>query len=253
MSRFGRVLAGLLTVVVVGGAGGGGGGCGGSVHKVDVAAVKSETIHQSYAVEYDAATNTTAVAGHLRVGGSSGTNVVLSGLALIECNGQPLIRGGPNGFYQRSVPGFAGDYRFVFTDAAGAAVVNTVRLAPIDFDPATPDRLTRATVFDARFVGPPLGAGEEARLEVDRAEPRDGQPAPPADLPGRSWRPLATAQAVGATGVTLGRADLAALANGPAQVRWVRTVEAGLQAAFPPGGRLGGTYRSAARELVVTD
>lgn len=233
-------------------------GCSTDTTRIDH--VKTEAIHQIYAVTWNAAKDRTDAYARFRVGGSSGTNLELTDRASVVWNRQPLAAMSFLGkCYGLTSPGFTAEHTFVFTDADGRTFTNPVRLERIDLDRAMPAKLSRGVPHTLRFAGAPVGDGETVTLTItperDLAALRkqlDDLPADPQDQLQRPGRTAATlhAKTVGATGIEVTPADLQGLANGAASVRWVRSVRRDLQQATPAGGSL--TAMALSNEAAIT-
>lgn len=231
-------------------------GC--SIDNVSSNDVKPGVIYQIYSITHDAETASTHAYARFRVGGATGTNVILTANAAVTCDHLPLRQTNFFGVcYGQALQGFEGDHEFVYRDADGKTYRNAVHLEGLDFDAATPARLRRSQNHTVAFAGPPLRAGEMVVLNVLQT-PTNGAAQPPAEAdpaadPTKKGRFSASGQTrtVGATAVELTAAELRSLRDGPAMLQWTRVYNGSLAEATPTGGAITGSYVSTRRPVTL--
>lgn len=222
-------------------------GCMKSCDNVESKYVDSQGMHQYYAATYNAESDSVELFARLRVGGESGTNVVLNPPMELSGDGQPLaakdgmLLAGtlPGKFYQRTVGGFHQDHEFVFTGTGGKTYQNRTRIERADFTPDQPTDLRRSSAYTVRFVGPVLRAGEVVHLRVDAEG--EGTANPPE---GKTATVTATSSRAGADTVTLSASDLTRLVGTRGRMQLQRTWSQPLQQGGEPGGTVEATYHS---------
>lgn len=222
-------------------------GCMKSCDNVESKHVDSQAMHQSYVATYSAEGDSVQLFARLRVGGPTGTNVILSPPSEISGDGQPLaakdgmlVAGTlPGRYYERTVGGFQQDHEFVFTGTGGRQYRNGTRIERADFTPDQPTTLRRTTSHTIRFGGPPLRAGEVVHLRVDAEG--EGTANPPE---GKSITVTASSSRAGADTVTLSASDLSRLVGTRGRMQLQRTWSQPLQQGGEPGGTVEATYFS---------
>lgn len=231
-------------------------GCMKSCDNVESKYVDSQGMHQSYAATYYADSDSVQLFARLRVGGESGTNVVLNPPMEIRGDGQPLAaKDGslldgtlPGKCYERTVRGFHQDHEFAFTGTGGKTYENRTRIERADFTPEQPTAIRRSADFTVRFVGPPLRAGENVQLHLDAEG--EGTANPPE---GKTASVRATSSRAGADTVTLSAGELNRLVGARGRMRLQRTWQQPLQQGGEPGGTVEATYYSKSLAVRLSD
>jgi hypothetical protein len=212
--------------------------------------VNPDVIYQIYEVRYDAQTDTNWYFARFRVGGGSGTNLVLNPPSSVSANGQAMTQGEgtfltalggvlPGAYYHARKPGFVPSHEFEYRTANGAVLKNAISINPIAFPNEMPNTISRSKSFSVRFNGPPLRGSEKVTLDLTTT-------APPGDTRKNPVYVLhATTRTINETEVTLPADQLSLLLDGPGTLRLSRTLEQTPTAtAAKAGGEISSIYQT---------
>ena len=227
-------------------------GCFKSTDNVGSDKVDESVVHQSWHLTYnDNPGATTEVFARFRVGGSGGTNLILTPPSRATAAGRELAPHDgyfldtlPGRHYGCSLDGYQRQVEVKYVARDGKVYASTLRLERSDFKADQPAAWSRGRNVTVPFAGPPLAAGEEITLHVRSDKIRPDTKGQPAGV---------RASGVGATAVTVKASDLALLANGGGSAYWMRTNTQPLQQGTPTGGTSVATYISKPLPLKLTD
>ena len=227
-------------------------GCFKSADNVGSDKVDESVVHQSWHLSYnDGPGAHTVVFARFRVGGSGGTNLILTPPSRATAAGRELdpqdgyfLDTLPGRHYGCNLDGFQQQVEVKYHTRGGQIYANTLRLKRSDFEPDQLATWRRGLNVTVPFVGPPLADGEAITLRVsaDQIRPNSkGQPA------------MIRESKEGAKAVTVKASDLAPLANGSGSAQFIRTTSKPLQNGTPTGGTQVTTYMSKPLPLKLTD
>jgi hypothetical protein len=204
----------------------------------DSGAVEQDRIYASYWLFYDAAGDTTDARAQFRFGSAIGTTLSLGAPASVAFDGQAMAFNALLDWHEVRVAGDTGGGAFVYTDAEGREHVNqVVPPRPIHFGDV-PATLPLDAAYTLRWVGEPIGEGEDLEVVVASAANhfvfvRVDQAAP------------------GATEVVLPADKLAAVGPGPALISLRRHRDTAPAEAPAAGGLVRTTYQPPDRAVTL--
>lgn len=213
-----------------------------SVDTVSSQDVSTQSIHQSYSVEYDVATNATTVWAQFRVGGFSGTTVSLKSPARVAANGQTLREHNFLGtFYSRSFAGYVSSVVLDWTGDDEHTHSNAISYKPVAItQAATTVDLLQA--YQISVSAPELMGSDTVEARIRQEQNRNG------------YNESIVVNAVFSpqlNQLTFPASELARLQEGQAVLEVSRSRWQSLVEGTREGGGISATYRARSLELTL--